>query len=130
MLLWLILIPLTGGLLCWQSDRFGNLPRWIALATMLTVFAMSLWLWSVGDYSLARGIHDAPQWQLEYRHAWIPHLGMSLHLGVDGLSLALVILTGFIGILSILCSWREIQRSTGFFHLNLLWILGGVIGVF
>lgn len=97
---------------------------------MLTVFALSLWLWSVGDYSLARGIHDAPQWQMQFRQAWIPHLGISLHLGVDGLSLALVILTGFIGILSILCSWREIQRSTGFFHLNLLWILGGVIGVF
>lgn len=130
MLLWLILIPLTGGLLCWQSDRFGNLPRWIALLTMITVFTMSLWLWSIGDYSLARGIQDAPQWQLQFRYAWIPHLGISLHLGVDGLSLALVILTGFIGILSILCSWREIQRSTGFFHLNLLWILGGVIGVF
>ena len=130
LLAWLILIPLIGGLLCWQSDRFGNLPRWIALLTMLTVFALSLWLWSVGDYSLARGIHDAPQWQMQFRQAWIPHLGISLHLGVDGLSLALVILTGFIGILSILCSWREIQRSTGFFHLNLLWILGGVIGVF
>ena len=130
LLAWLILIPLIGGLLCWQSDRFGNLPRWIALLTMLTVFALSLWLWSVGDYSLARGIHDAPQWQMQFRQAWIPHLGISLHLGVDGLSLALVILTGFIGILSILCSWREILRSTGFFHLNLLWILGGVIGVF
>ena len=130
LLAWLILIPLIGGLLCWQSDRFGNLPRWIALLTMLTVFVMSLWLWSIGDYSLARGIHDAPQWQMQFRQAWIPHLGISLHLGVDGLSLALVILTGFIGILSILCSWREIQRRTGFFHLNLLWILGGVIGVF
>jgi uncharacterized membrane protein len=33
-------------------------------------------------------------------------------------------------VLAILCSWREIQKYQGFFHLNLLWILGGVIGVF
>jgi NADH-quinone oxidoreductase subunit M len=131
MLAWLILIPLIGGLLCWQSDRFGNKPpRWIALVTMTTVFVMSLSLWASGDYSLARDVHAAPSWQMELHLPWIPSLGVSLHLGVDGLSLILIILTGFIGILSILCSWSEIQRRTGFFHLNLLWILGGVIGVF
>jgi NADH-quinone oxidoreductase subunit M len=131
MLAWLILIPLIGGLLCWQSDRFGNKPpRWIALVTMTTVFVMSLSLWTDGNYSLARDVHAAPSWQMELHLPWIPSLGVSLHLGVDGLSLILIILTGFIGILSILCSWSEIQRRTGFFHLNLLWILGGVIGVF
>ena len=100
LLAWLILIPLIGGLLCWQSDRFGNMPpRWIALITMSTVFGLSLWLWSVGDYSLTRDVHAAPQWQMELHAAWIPSLGISLHLGVDGLSLILVILTGFIGLL-------------------------------
>ena len=40
LLAWLILIPLIGGLLCWQSDRFGNKPpRWIALITMTTAIA-------------------------------------------------------------------------------------------
>ncbi|MCB2810698.1 NADH-quinone oxidoreductase subunit M, partial [Listeria monocytogenes] len=45
-------------------------------------------------------------------------------------SLLMVALTGLLGVLSVLCSWNEIQRRIGFFHLNLLWILGGVIGVF
>jgi NADH-quinone oxidoreductase subunit M len=131
LLAWLILIPLIGGLLCWQSDRFGNMPpRWIALITMSLVFGLSLWLWSTGDYSLARDVNAAPQWQVEFQMPWITSLGISIHLGVDGLSLILIILTGFIGLLSILCSWSEIQRRTGFFHLNLMWILGGVIGVF
>ena len=130
LLAWLILIPIVGGLLCWQTDRFGNLPRWIALGSMTAVFALSLELWATGDYSLAHGIHDAPHWQMEFAVPWIPSLGISIHLGVDGLSLALVVLTGFLGMLSVLCSWSEIQRRTGFFHLSLLWILGGVIGVF
>ncbi|MCD8561052.1 MAG: hypothetical protein LRY75_20030 [Shewanella xiamenensis] len=42
----------------------------------------------------------------------------------------MVILTSFIGVLAILCSWKEIVQRIGFFHLNLLWILGGVLGVF
>jgi NADH-quinone oxidoreductase subunit M len=131
LLAWLILIPLIGGLLCWQSDRFGDRPpRLIALVTMSIVFFLSLDLWAQGDFSLAHGVHDIPQWQAELKLAWIPDFGISIHLAVDGLSLILIILTGFIGLLSILCSWSEIQRRTGFFHLNLLWILGGVIGVF
>ena len=53
-----------------------------------------------------------------------PRFGISLHLAVDGLSLLMVILTSFIGVLAILCSWKEIVQRIGFFHLNLLWILG------
>jgi NADH-quinone oxidoreductase subunit M len=131
LLAWLILIPLIGGLLCWQSDRFGNTPpRWIALASMLLVTYLALDLWANGNYSLATNVLAAPEWQLELQVPWIPAMGISFHLALDGLSLALIILTGFIGLLSILCSWSEITRRTGFFHLNLLWILAGVIGVF
>jgi NADH-quinone oxidoreductase subunit M len=39
-------------------------------------------------------------------------------------------LTALLGILAVGCSWGEIQKNVGFFHLNLLWSLGGVIGVF
>src|SRR5690606_16893754 len=53
-----------------------------------------------------------------------------LHLALDGLSLLMLILTGILGVLSVLCSWNEIQHRIGFFHLNLMWILGGVAGVF
>jgi NADH-quinone oxidoreductase subunit M len=55
---------------------------------------------------------------------------VSIHLALDGLSLLMVLLTGLLGIMAIGCSWSEIQRHVGFFHLNLLWSLGGVIGVF
>ncbi|MEK5777947.1 hypothetical protein VXE44_23050, partial [Acinetobacter nosocomialis] len=39
-------------------------------------------------------------------------------------------LTALLGVLAVGCSWGEIQKNVGFFHLNLLWSLGGVIGVF
>jgi NADH-quinone oxidoreductase subunit M len=129
-LLWLILIPFIGGLLCWQSERFGlNVPRWIALISMLLVLVIGCVLWVQGDYSLAH-VSSQAQWQEEFKAEWIPRFGISFHLGLDGLSLLMVLLTGLLGVMAVACSWREIQKHVGFFFLNLLWNLGGVIGVF
>ena len=49
-----------------------------------------------------------------------PSLGISFHLALDGLSLLMVVLTALLGVLAILCSWNEIHKYQGFFHLNLL----------
>ncbi len=130
-LAWLILIPFIGGLLCWQGERWMGVwfPRWIALGTMLLALAISLWLWAIGDYSLPpAGGH--PEWTLEWQAPWIPRLGISFHLALDGLSILLVVLTNLLGLMAVICSWREINKYVGFFHLNLLWNLGGVVGVF
>lgn len=127
---WLILIPFIGGFLCWQTERFGvKVPRWIALITMGLTLALSLQLWLQGGYSLTQSA-GIPQWQSEFDMPWIPRFGISIHLAIDGLSLLMVVLTGLLGVLAVLCSWKEIEKYQGFFHLNLMWILGGVIGVF
>ncbi len=133
MLPWIILIPFIGGLLCWQADRWGDkAPRWIALITMSLVLLITLVLWLDGDYHLPTLTVDsgAVRWAIEWRRAWIPRFGIDVHLALDGLSLVLIALTGFLGTLAVVCSWKEISHRVGFFHLNLLWILGGVIGVF
>ncbi|WP_417662173.1 NADH-quinone oxidoreductase subunit M [Pseudomonas sp.] len=128
---WLILIPFIGGLLCWQFERHSNtLPRWIALFTMLSLFVLALWLWITGDFTLAPAPGGDPVWAHEFKMQWIPRLGITIHLAMDGLSVLMVALTGLLGVLSVLCSWNEIQNRVGFFHLNLMWILGGVVGVF
>ena len=128
---WLILIPFIGGFLCWLGERFGaTLPRWIALLTMSLLLGIGLWLWGTGDYTLAPAPGAEPAWALEYKVQWIQRFGISIHLALDGLSLLMILLTGLLGVLSVLCSWKEIQRHVGFFHLNLMWILGGVVGVF
>ncbi len=126
---WLFLMPFVGGLLCWQIERFGvRLPRWVALGTMIVVLGLTLQLWWTGDFS--QTLLGTGHWVEEFRAPWIPRFGISFHLGLDGLSLLLIALTGLLGIMAVLCSWREVQRNVGFFHLNLLWNLGGVIGVF
>ncbi len=128
-LVWLILIPFLGGLLCWRAERWGEqVPRWIALGTMLFVLLISVVLWLTGDFNLPTD--GESQWLLEWRTSWIPRFGIEIHLAMDGLSLILVALTGFLGALAVLCSWHEIDQRVGFFHLNLLFILGAVVGVF
>jgi NADH-quinone oxidoreductase subunit M len=130
-LTWLILIPFIGGLLSWQADRFGAiLPRWLALGTMLLLFGLTLYIWLSHDFSLAGIIDGRPKWVLEYQTDWIPHFGISFHLALDGLSMLMILLTGFLGVLAVLCSWTEVTKSVAFFHLNLLWIIGAVVGVF
>jgi NADH-quinone oxidoreductase subunit M len=128
-LLWILLIPFIGGLLCWQGERFGaRVVRIVALLSMTLVLLISGSLWLGGNYALPQD--GLVQWSSELRLAWVPRFGIDLHLAVDGLSILMVVLTAFIGVLAILCSWKEIVERIGFFHLNLLWILGGVLGVF
>ena len=134
-LVWLILIPLLGGVLSWRGERYSHTaPRWIALATMSIALCLSVWLWVGKDYTFSGAGFGAAgaqaHWTIEFRAGWIPAIGASFHLGLDGLSLLLVVLTNLLGVLAVVCSWREVERHVGFFHLNLLWNLGGVVGVF
>ncbi|VFP82821.1 NADH-quinone oxidoreductase subunit M [Candidatus Erwinia haradaeae] len=130
LLLWLIAIPLTGGLFCWQSERISIMyPRWIALITMSFTFLVALVLW-VDSTHITLLRNNNLEWISEFSVPWIPRFGIDFHLALDGLSLLMIVLTSLLGIMAILCSWREIEQWHGFFHLNLLWILGGAIGVF
>lgn len=131
---WLLLLPFIGGLLAWQTERISLVvPRWIALLTMLGFMVIVCLLWMQGGYDgsqLSAAVSGQPNWQLEFRAPWIPRFGITFHLALDGLSLLMLLLTGFLGTLAVACSWKEIDKHVGFFHLNLLWNLGGVVGVF
>ncbi len=131
----LIAIPFIAGLLCWVVERFNKrLPRWIALIGMMLTFALTLVLWQSGQFAgmseQAIGAQAATPWTAQFVLPWIPDFGISFHLAMDGMSLLMIGLTGLLGVAAVACSWNEIQRRVGFFHLNLLWSLGGVIGVF
>lgn len=131
----LLLIPFITGFLCWVVEKINRrLPRWIALAGMFVCLMLSVQLWQTGNFlgssSELVSIGSKPTWLAEYQVGWIKPLGISFHLAVDGFSLLMVGLTALLGILAVACSWGEIQKHVGFFHLNLLWSLGGVIGVF
>lgn len=131
MLPWLVLIPLIGGVLCWYVEaRSPNMPRWIALVSMASVLVLVLHLWMDGNYSLTDLTAGTSVWQQEFRAPWIESFGISFHFGVDSLSVLMLLLAATLGLVSVGCSWSEIRRSPGFFYLNLLWNLGGTIGVF
>ena len=120
----LTFLPAAGTLaLLLLRDEDREWIRRLALATAVAEFAISL--------ILLRGFHlDAPGYQWEEFRAWIPQPPIHYHLGVDGLSLFLVLLTTLLTPVSILASWKSIhERAKGFF-ICLLVLETGVIGVF
>jgi NADH-quinone oxidoreductase subunit M len=124
-LIWLLVILFGAGILAGVADRWNaQLPRWIALIAIGVdlVLTASLWIGSSPSSS--------SQWLGEVNCNWVPSFGIRFHLAVDGLSLLMLMLTFFLGIVSVLASWTEIRERIGFFHFNLLWVLTGIAGVF
>jgi NADH-quinone oxidoreductase subunit M len=120
----LTFLPVAGtlALLLLRDDDHVWIRR-LALATAIVEFALSL--------LLLRGFNSQiPGYQWAEFHAWIPQPPIHYHLGIDGLSLFLVLLTTLLTPISIVASWKSIdQRVKGFF-ICLLVLETGVIGVF
>ena len=128
-LIWLIAILLVAGGLAWIAARWSvSAARWISLAATATDLAIGLVLWL--RYYAQLSLLPGGGWVEQLDWDWIPRFGIHFHLAMDGLSLLLLMLTFFLGSISVLVSWTEIQERTGFFHLNLLWILAGITAVF
>jgi len=128
-LIWLIAILLVGGLVTWFAARWSAvIARWIALVATTADFVIGLVLW-IRHYDQL-SILPNNNWIEQVDWNWIPRFGIHFHLAMDGLSLLLLMLTFFLGVVSVVVSWNEIQNGVGFFHLNLLWILAGITGVF
>ena len=124
----LIVVLMAGGIIAWVTEKWNkHLPKWISLITTLTSFCLLVGLWIL-YYDDIR-INDS-SWILRVNIPWIPSFGISFHLALDGLSLLLLLLTSFLGVLSVLTSWEEIQYRVGFYYFNLLWVLAGITGVF
>ncbi len=125
-LVWMIGILLIGGLLCWLSAKWNiAMAKWIALISMLIDLVLIFNIWFQ-----ERSAHHTDTWFINYQVNWIPSFGISFHLALDGLSTVMLMLTFFLGTLSVLCSWKEIKQRTGFYYFNLLWTLAGISGVF
>ncbi len=128
MILWaLILIPFIGAPLAWWAEsRSRNGPRQIAAMALVLDLVLAFFIWGQDRSLLAADT----RWLFETQASWIPRWGIALHLGIDGLSLVLILLTALLGLVALVSSWTEIQARVGFFHFNLLIVLGGVVGVF
>ena len=120
----LISILFLGGVLAWLSEGLDpKFPRIVALVAVSVDLLIMLTLLGGPEST------DAA-WSVVLNAQWIPRFGISFHLAVDGLSILMLLLTGFLGIVAVGSAWDEIKERSGFFYFNLLWTLAGVVGVF
>jgi NADH-quinone oxidoreductase subunit M len=120
----LVLLPLAGGVAALLVGRDRDaLVRRLALGISLLTFALSVLLWTRFDPGSA-------DYQFVERHAWLPEFGISYHVGVDGISLLLIILTTFLTPLALLCSWESIESRVREFAFFMLALEAAMIGVF
>jgi NADH-quinone oxidoreductase subunit M len=128
----LLLIPLAGALLIWAigwvSEDDGSLEqarsaRWIAFVTLMAEFIVSAGLWWSFD-PLARG------WQSRFVMPWIPQWGANVSMGIDGISLFMILLTTLLMPLSVLGSWTGIRTKVRHYYALLLVLTTGMLGVF
>jgi NADH-quinone oxidoreductase subunit M len=121
----LVVLPTIGGILALLLGRRGKdgLVRQLALGVSLVAFAISLLVWWQFDPTSAA-------YQFVERHPWLPDFGISYHVGVDGISLLLVVLTTFLTPVALLCSWESVDERVGEFSFFMLTLEAAMIGVF
>ena len=121
------LVPLVGGLLLLlvggADGRKNGLIRWLALGVSLATLAVTLVLWAGFDAASA-------DFQFVEQRDWIPAFGISYYVGLDGISLLLVVLTGFLTPVALLSSWESVERKVKAFSIFLLLLEAAMIGVF
>jgi NADH-quinone oxidoreductase subunit M len=120
----LIWLPILGGalVLALGNSRPGA-ARWVSLAIALVVFVLSLPLFTGFDYA-------ATTMQfVEARH-WIPAYDVQYHVGVDGISVALIVLTTLTTALVLIGAWSAIDRRVNQYYAAFLILEGLMIGVF
>jgi NADH-quinone oxidoreductase subunit M len=119
----LLVLPIVGAVVVALTRRESeSLHKLVGLGVSLATFALSTRLVTL--------FRDTAGMQFEERQAWIPAWGISYHVGVDGLSLWLVILTTFLTPLCLLGSWSSIETRVREFVVFMLLLEAGMIGVF
>ncbi len=122
-----ILLPAaTGVLVLFLPRGKPAAARAVALGGSLLALAVSI---AIG----ARFEPNPPPGGFQFvegPYAWIPSLGISYSVGVDGISLFLVILTAFLTPICVLASRRSVDKRVHEFHASLLFLETGIVGVF
>ena len=131
----LLALPLVGAVAVLLTGRGGpdgedevasgaaRAPRSLATIIFAIEFVLSLGLWWSFEPTFAG-------WQQSFDRAWIPAWGVRFTLGLDGISLMMVLLTTFIMLLSSYGSFTYIRRKTRAYYALLLVLTTGMLGVF
>ncbi len=120
-------LPLLGVLailfLPQKSEQSKNIIRGVALVTSIVTFLVSLWIYAGFNPDIAG-------FQMVENHSWIPSYGISYHLGLDGISFWLVLLTTFLTPITILSTWSAIEKRVKEFQIAMLVLETAMLGTF
>jgi NADH-quinone oxidoreductase subunit M len=119
----ILLVPLAGAVLVALLPDRHKLPNWIALATTLVTFLLTLHL-------PAHFVAGQSGFQFEVERPWIESPAIFYHVGVDGLSLWLVVLVGLLAPIGVVASWNAIETRRKVFYSLFLVQQTAMIGVF
>lgn len=122
-ILWMPIIGMVGVLLM-PKDNTKAIKVWALINTIIT-FALTLVLYKKFDQTVP-GMQPA----FSVKVPWIPQFHINYHLGVDGISLPMILLTGLLFLLCILSSWTQIKKSVKAYFALLLLLQSTVFGVF
>jgi NADH-quinone oxidoreductase subunit M len=120
----IVFLPFLGGLLVLAWPARPTLSRVLSLVVTLADLVLVLLL-----FFPAFRRPMGPWFRVE-DYAWIPLVGIRYTLAADGLSLMLLLLTAFLGVLCVLVSWKHIEERVRSYHFFLLSTLTGILGVF
>jgi len=121
----IIFLPLIGAIIIalLRTIVTASAIKGIALVIALLTFVVSLALYTGFD-------ETTHAMQFMVQKSWIPELGISYQLGIDGISLWLVLLTTFLTPICVLAAWGSIEKGTSGFMISLLMLETGMLGVF
>jgi len=121
---WIVFLPLLGALLlAFLPSEGKKLLHWAALLSSMVTFVVSL--------SLLAGFETGrAEMQFVVNRPWIENWGISYHLGIDGISLFLVLLTTFITPVVVLSTWSAVKEKVKGFMILLLLLECGMVGAF
>ncbi|MGD0479651.1 MAG: NADH-quinone oxidoreductase subunit M [Terracidiphilus sp.] len=119
----ILLVPLAGAVLIALAPDRAKLPNWIALLTSLVTFVLTLHL-------PAHFVSGQSGFQFEVNIPWIASPAICYHVGVDGLSLWLIVLVGLLAPIGVVASWNAIHTRRKIFYSLFLVQQTAMFGVF
>ena len=122
LLSFVIWLPVLAGVLIAAFARSAAQARWACLAVSLLEWIPGVLLW--------RAFTPDGGYQFVERHDWIARFNVEYYLGVDGIALALILLTLLLTPAAVVAGWRAIDRRTGLYYGSLLVQQGLMLGVF
>jgi NADH-quinone oxidoreductase subunit M len=124
LLTYLLLTPIIGSILIlFIKDNQVKIIRWVGLGVSLIAFAISMLIYSQFDSSFST-------FQFIHKVQWVESLNISYLVGIDGISLLMIVLTTFLTPLTLISSWKSITKKVRLFTFFMLFLEAGMLGVF